>query len=71
MDLVNIFPGEHISYSCGTHDHHGIYCGDFSYKNKFYKDVVIHFQSKHKGGKIKGISYEKFVKGQEIHIVPY
>lgn len=70
MDFV-VYPGDHISYSCGTHSHHGIYCGDISYKNKLYKNVVIHFQGKHKGGKIRGISYKKFTKGQKINIVQY
>lgn len=71
MDFVNIYPGAHIFYSCGTHSHHGIYCGDFSYKNKLYKNVVIHFQGKHKGGKIRGTSYQKFTKGQKINVFQY
>lgn len=69
MGFVYILPGAHIKYSCGTYFHHGIYCGNFSYKNKLYENVVIHFQSKHKGGIIKGISYEKFAKGQKICVV--
>ncbi len=71
MDFVGIYPGDHIYYSCGAYDHHGIYCGDFSYKNKLYEDVVIHFQGKHKGGTIREISYEKFAKGQEIYVAQY
>lgn len=66
MDFVYIAPGTHIKYSCGIHAYHGIYCGNISYKNKLYENVVINFQSKHKGGTIRGISYEKFAKGQGI-----
>lgn len=71
MDLVNIHPGDHICYFCGTYSHHGIYCGDAPFKNKLYKNVVIHFQSKHKGGTIRQISYEKFAEGHEIYVVQY
>lgn len=69
MDLFNIHPGDHIKYSYVTHDHHGIYCGNVSYNNKLYENVVIHFQSKYKGGTIRRISYEKFAEGHEIHVV--
>lgn len=71
MDFVYICPGEHIYYSCEIHFHHGIFCGDISYNDRLYQDVVIHFGSKHKGGKIRGISYEKFAKGKEIYVEQY
>jgi len=66
-----IKPGDHISYSCRSYSHHGIYCGDISYKNRDYKDVVIHFEGKQKKGQIRGISYNKFAQEHEIFIMQY
>ncbi|BAZ00181.1 hypothetical protein NIES37_41690 [Tolypothrix tenuis PCC 7101] len=71
MNSVDIIPGDHIFYRCGTHDHHGIYCGDIPYKNKIYHNVVIHFEGKFKRGQIRGVSFEKFAKGHNIYVVQY
>lgn len=71
MNLVNITPGDHILYSCGTHEHHGIYCGDIPYGNRNYQDVVIHFEGKLKRGQIRGVSFEKFAQGRDIYVVQY
>lgn len=71
MQYQDIQPGDHLCYSCGTHYHHGIYCGDISYGNKHYKEVVIHFEGKHKRGQIRGLSYNKFAQNREIYIVQY
>ncbi len=56
MNYIYINPGDHICYSCETHFHHGIYCGDVSYKNRIYEDIVVHFEGKDKGGRIRKIS---------------
>lgn len=66
-----LLPGDHISYGCGTHSHHGIYCGDISYKDRLYKEVVIHFEGKHKRGQIRGLAYHKFAQDREIYVLPY
>lgn len=66
-----IAPGDHIFYDCGHYQHHGIYCGDFHYDNRLYKDVVIHYQVKHNKGKIRGLSYEKFASSRDIYKVLY
>jgi hypothetical protein len=71
MAVYEIKPGDHLVYNCGAYYHHGIYCGDFQYNNRFYKDVVIHYQGKTKSGQIRGISYEKFASEKDIYIVPY
>lgn len=71
MNSVNITPGDHISYSCGTHQHHGIYCGDIPYVNRNYQDVVIHFEGEFKRRKIRGVSFEKFAQGRDISVVRY
>ncbi|MDG2990842.1 lecithin retinol acyltransferase family protein [Candidatus Synechococcus calcipolaris G9] len=63
--------GDHIYYGCGTHAHHGIYCGDFMYKERTFKDVVIHCEGKAKGGRIKGLSYTKFAAGHDVKLVKY
>ncbi|HEY9750253.1 MAG TPA: hypothetical protein V6C63_16330, partial [Allocoleopsis sp.] len=55
-----MIPGDHIYYSCGSYSHHGIYCGDISYNNRNYKNVVIHFEGKHRRGQIRGIDYNQF-----------
>jgi hypothetical protein len=71
MNPVNIIPGDHILYYCGTYEHHGIYCGDITYKNRAYHDVVIHFEGKFKRGQIRGVSFEKFAKGRDIYVAQY
>lgn len=71
MDWDYIYPGDHIFYSCGAYDHHGIFCGNILYNDRLYEDVVIHFEGKHQGGKVRGIAYDKFAKGQEIYIAQY
>ncbi len=71
MSPVYITPGDHILYSCGTYEHHGIYCGDIPYRNRVYKNVVIHFEGKFKTGQIRGLSFKKFYKGHEIYVVQY
>ncbi|BAY27025.1 hypothetical protein NIES2100_68460 [Calothrix sp. NIES-2100] len=71
MNPVYITPGDHIFYHCGTYEHHGIYCGDISYKNKVYQNVVIHFEGKFKKGQIRGVSFEKFAKEHDIYVVQY
>lgn len=71
MNSIYITPGDHLVYSCGVYSHHGIYCGDISYRNKNYKDVVIHYEGKHKRGQIRGISYEKFAQGREVYVISY
>ncbi len=71
MNYIYINPGDHICYSCGTHFHHGIYCRNVSYKNRIYEDIVVHFEGKDKGGRIREISYERFFKWQEVHVVQY
>ncbi|BAY38278.1 hypothetical protein NIES2111_26240 [Nostoc sp. NIES-2111] len=71
MNSIYIIPGNHICYSLGTHTHHGIYCGNITYKNRLYHNVVIHFEGKLKRGQIRGISYEKFSQDQTISIVQY
>lgn len=67
MQRFHIKPGDHIYYSCGLFEHHGIFCGDILGQ----KNVVIHLEGKHQGGKIKNISYKKFSKEREIHVQPY
>lgn len=71
MNRVNITPGDQIFYSCGTHQHHEIYCGDIPYGNRTYHDVVIHFEGQFKRRQIRGVSLEKFAQGREISLVPY
>lgn len=63
--------GDHIYYDCGTHAHHGIYCGDFPYKDRIFKDVVIHYEGKVKGGQIRGLSYSKFAAGHDVKLMKY
>ena len=67
----NILPGDHLRFFCGTHFHHGIYCGDIFYQDHLYQDVVIHFEGKHKRGQISLIPYEKFAQNREIQVVEY
>lgn len=71
MNSFNITPGDQIFYSCGTHEHHGIYCGDIRYGNRNYQNVVIHFEGKFKRGKITRVSFEKFAQGRDIYVVQY
>lgn len=71
MTVYEIKPGDHLFYDCGSYTHHGIYCEDFRYNNRFYKNVVIHYEGKTKNGKIRGISYEKFASGRDIYTVQY
>lgn len=71
MDCVYIYPGDHIFYSCGSYDHHGIFCGDILYNDRVYEDVVIHFEGKHQGGKVRAIAYDKFAGEEEIYIAQY
>lgn len=71
MNPVNIVPGDHILYYCGTHEHHGIYCGEIPYKNRIYQNVVIHFEGKFKRGQIRGLSFDNFAQGRDIYIAQY
>ncbi len=57
-----IKPGDHISFNAGIHSHHGIYCGDIAYKNRDYKNIVIHFESKLKSGEISCLSLDQFAQ---------
>ncbi len=69
-----VHPGDHIFFSAGTHSHHGIYCGDISYKNRHYKNVVIHYENKFKTGQIRGLCFNKFVQragDNDIYIAQY
>ena len=68
MQYTDIQPGDHLFYSYGTHSHHGIYCGDISYRNRRYKEVVIHFEA---NKQIKMLAYDKFAQNREIHILQY
>lgn len=71
MTVHIINPGDHLFYECAGYSHHGIYCGDFCYNNRFYKNVVIHYQGKLKSGQIRGLSYEKFASEKDIYVVQY
>jgi hypothetical protein len=71
MNTVNPTPGDQIFYSCGTHEHHGIFCGDIRYENRNYEDVVIHFEGKLKRGQITRVSFKKFAQGRDISVVQY
>lgn len=71
MNTVDIVPGDHILYECGTHEHHGIYCGDIPYKNKIYHNVVIHFEGKFKRGQIRGLSFKNFAQERKIYVIQY
>lgn len=68
MQQIYIQPGDHLYYSCGLYEHHGIYCGDILYKNRHYKEVVIHFEGKHKRGQIRGISYNRFAYNRQVGV---
>lgn len=71
METIYITEGSHIFYDCGSYLHHGIYCGDITYNNRNYKNVVINFEGKFKSGKIKGISFDKFAKNRDIYVMKY
>ncbi|WP_049560183.1 lecithin retinol acyltransferase family protein [Limnoraphis robusta] len=63
-----IQPGDHIYRLHEGYSHHGIYCGDITYNNRHYKDVVIHYDNKRK---IKGLSFEKFARNQDVYYLLY
>ncbi|MBD2566735.1 lecithin retinol acyltransferase family protein [Anabaena lutea] len=71
MESIPIQPGDHIGYFSHTHYHHAIYCGDISYRNRQYKQVVIHYEGKNKRGQIRGLAFHKFAQNREIYIFPY
>lgn len=75
MQYSTVQPGDLICYSfphsCGVFHHYGIYCGDITYRNKHYKDVVIHYEGEYKKGQIRGLSLDKFAQNREIYILEY
>ena len=70
-DLYIFQPGDHICRKDGIYWHHGIYCGDITLKDRIYHNVVIHYTSKNNCGQIRGLSYEKFAKNQDVYYVDH
>lgn len=70
MESVVIEPGDHLFYSYNLYYHHGIYCGDITYNNTDYRDVVIHFEGKIKSGSgcIIATPYSKFALNCEVYV---
>ncbi|MFP4008051.1 MAG: lecithin retinol acyltransferase family protein [Spirulinaceae cyanobacterium] len=68
MDSVVIEPGDHLFYSCNPHYHHGIYCGDINYRNKYYRDVVVHLEGKHQSGTVKAVAFDEFALNRNVYV---